>query len=125
MGVYLRRLGRVVGDRVVRVLRSAPEVDDMAGSLLDGDDFSSIGASRSPKKGGGSTDKAMMIKIGVIIVCLGGAGYLIARQSGMFDSKPQDTRTQEEILQEDQEYERQEKIREEMQKLPQYSVGDA
>lgn len=97
----------------------------MAGSLLDGDDFSSIGSSKAPKKGGGSTDKAMMIKIGVIVVCLGGAALLIARQYGMFDSKPQDTRTVEEIQQEDQEFERQEKIREEMQKLPQYSVGDA
>ena len=98
----------------------------MAGSLLDGDDFSSIGSSRSPKKGGGgSTDKAMMIKVGVIVVCLLGAGLLIAKQYGLFDSGPKDTRTQEEIQSDEEEFQKQQKIRKEMQKLPQYQMGDA
>ena len=46
----------------------------MAGSLLDGDDFSSIGVSKAAKKGRGPTDNAMKAKIAVIVVCLGGAG---------------------------------------------------
>ena len=97
----------------------------MAGSLLDGDDFSSIGASKASKKSRGPTDNAMKAKIAVIVVCLGGAGYLVARQLGVFDGKPKDTRTQEQIQQEDEEFEHQQKIREEMQKLPQYQIGDA
>ncbi len=97
----------------------------MAGSLLDGDDFSSIGSSRAPKKGGGSSDNAMKAKIAVIVLCLLGAGLLIAKQYGLFDSGPKDTRTQEEIQSEEEEFQRQQKIREEMQKLPQYQIGDA
>ncbi|MCH8270529.1 MAG: hypothetical protein IH985_04875 [Planctomycetes bacterium] len=97
----------------------------MAGSLLDGDDFSSIGVSKAAKKGRGPTDNAMKAKIAVIVVCLGGAGYLIARQNGMFDSKPKDTRTHEEIQSDEEEFQRQQKMHEEMQKLPQYQMGDA
>ena len=97
----------------------------MAGSLLDGDDFSSIGASKAPKKGRGPTDNAMKAKIAVIVVCLGGAGALFAWQNGMFDNKPKDTRTQDEIQSDEDEFQRQQKLREEMQKLPQYELGDA
>ena len=97
----------------------------MAGSLLDGDDFSSIGSSKAPRKGGGTTDNAMKAKIAVIVVCLGGAGALFAWQRGMFDSKPKDTRTDEQIQSDEEEFQRQQKMREEMQKLPQYQMGDA
>ena len=97
----------------------------MAGSLLDGDDFSSIGVSKAAKKGRGPTDNAMKVKIAVIVFCLLGAGLLIARQFGMFDGKPKDTRTQEEIQSDEEEFQRQQKMDEEMQKLPQYQMGDA
>ena len=94
----------------------------MARSLLDGDDFSSIGSSRTPQKAGGSIDKARMTKIAVIVVCLSGAGLLVAWQSGLFDSKPKDTRTKEEIQRDE---ERWEQMLEEMQNLPETEVGDA
>ena len=97
----------------------------MAGSLLDGDDFSSIGVSKAAKKSRGPTDNAMKAKIAVIVVCLGGAVGLYAWQSGMFDSKPKDTRTQEEIQIDEEEFQRQQKEIEEMRKLPEYQMGDA
>ena len=61
----------------------------------------------------------------MIVVCRGGVVGLYAWQSGMFDSKPKDTRTQEEIQIDEEEFQRQQKEIEEMQKLPEYQMGDA
>lgn len=99
----------------------------MAGSLLDNDDFSSIGSSGGGGKGGSSVDKGNMIKIGVILVCLTGAALLFAYQRGMiFQGKgPVESRSQEEIDQEEKEFQQQERIREKLKTLPEYQQGDA
>lgn len=96
----------------------------MAGSLLDNDDFSSIGTSGGGKSGS-TVDKGNLVKIGVIIVCLGGAGLLFAYQSGVFDKKPVDSRTDEQITQEEEEFQMQERIRERLKERPEYQQGDA
>jgi hypothetical protein len=98
----------------------------MAGSLLDNEDFSSIG-SGGGSKGGGSRDNGNMIKIGVIVVCLGGAGLLFAYQAGLiFGSKgPVDNRTQQQIDEEEQQFQKQERVREKLKTLPEYQQGDA
>ena len=97
----------------------------MAGSLLDNDDFSSIGSSRGSSKGGGSVDGAQLIKVLIIVACLGGAGGLFAWQYGVFDSPPKDTRSQEQIDQDEEQFQEQERIREKMKAMPQYQQGDA
>ena len=99
----------------------------MAGSLLDNEDFSSIGSGGSKKGGGGSVDMGNRIKIGVIAVCLGGAGLLFAYQAGLiFKPKPPtDTRTQEQIEEEDKQFEQQERFREKLKEQPNYQEGDA
>ena len=96
----------------------------MAGSLLDNEDFSSIGSSGGSKKGG-SSDSGTKIKVGVIAVCLLGAGGLFAMQMGMFDKKPKDTRSQEQIQEDTEQFEEQKRIREKLKTLPEYQQGDA
>lgn len=98
----------------------------MAGSLLDNEDFSSIGSGGS-NKGGSPKDIGSMIKIGIIVVCLGGAGLLFAYQAGLiFQPKPPtDTRTQEQIDEEDKQFEQQERFREKLKEQPNYQEGDA
>ncbi len=98
----------------------------MAGSLLDNDDFSSIGASTGGKSGS-SVDTGNMIKIGVIVVCLGGAGLLFAYQAGLiFQPKPPvDTRTQQEIDADEEEFQEDQRFREQLKTLPGYQQGDA
>lgn len=98
----------------------------MAGSLLDNEDFSSIGSSGGGKSGG-SGDKSNLIKIGVIVLCLGVAGFLIAKNQGLImkSSAPTDTRTQQEKDDDEKQFQQQERVREKMKTMPEYQQGDA
>lgn len=98
----------------------------MAGSLLDNDDFSSIGSSKA-QKSGSSADIGSIIKIAVIVLCLGGAGLLFAYQAGLiFQPKPKaDTRTDQEIQQDEEMDLKDEQFRERLRTLPGYQEGDA